>query len=246
MFCFLSPSQDVNPSPRSLPCCVVAMVLSFFILRRRTKGSQPRHNVINSEEAPSNQKETFFEKFMRIDTVGAFLFMAAGITLLLALNWGSVGDWSSPRVIACFVVAGVCYIAWVLWEYLLERKAAAGKTSRNPLMNTDPMIPMQVFTSFDVCAVQFAIFTSGMVMLVMFYFISIFFAIVGGLTGTRSGAQLLFFAPGLGAGSLCSMIMIKRLRQPKIPIILGGLIISVSLGLVSWGMDRNNTAEIDG
>lgn len=222
------------------------MVLSFFILRRRTKGSQPRHNVINSEEAPSNQKETFFEKFMRIDTVGAFLFMAAGITLLLALNWGSVGDWSSPRVIACFVVAGVCYIAWVLWEYLLERKAAAGKTSRNPLMNTDPMIPMQVFTSFDVCAVQFAIFTSGMVMLVMFYFISIFFAIVGGLTGTRSGAQLLFFAPGLGAGSLCSMIMIKRLRQPKIPIILGGLIISVSLGLVSWGMDRNNTAEIDG
>lgn len=222
------------------------MILSFFILRGHTKGSQPRHTRVNPEETASTPHETFFEKFMRIDTVGALLFMAAGITLLLALNWGSVGDWQSARVIACFVVAGVCYLAWVLWEYLLERKAAAGKTSRNPLMNTDPMIPMQVFTSFDVCAVQFAVFTSGMVMLVMFYFISIFFAIVGGLTGTRSGAQLLFFAPGMGAGSLSSMILVKRLRQPKIPIILGGLIINVSLGLVSWAMNRNARSEIDG
>ncbi|PIL36094.1 MFS general substrate transporter [Ganoderma sinense ZZ0214-1] len=230
----------------NLPCCVTAMVLSFFILRGRTKGSQPRHSHGSPDESTSAAHETFFEKFMRIDSVGAFLFMAAGITLLLALNWGSVGDWDSARVIACFVVAGVSYVAWVLWEYLLERKAAAGKTSRNPLMNTDPMIPMQVFTSFDVCAVQFAVFTSGMVMLVMFYFISIFFAIVGGLTGTRSGAQLLFFAPGLGAGSLTSMILVKRLRQPKIPIIIGGLIINVSLGLVSWAMDRNVKSEIDG
>ncbi|KAM5531665.1 hypothetical protein V8D89_014654 [Ganoderma adspersum] len=230
----------------NLPCCVTAMVLSFFILRGRTKGSQPRHTRLIPEEITSTPHETFFEKFMRIDTIGALLFMAAGITLLLALNWGSVGDWHSARVIACFVVAGVCYLAWVLWEYLLEHKAAAGKTSRNPLMNTDPMIPMQVFTSFDVCAVQFAVFTSGMVMLVMFYFISIFFAIVGGLTGTRSGAQLLFFAPGLGAGSLSSMILIKRLRQPKVPIILGGLTINVSLGLVSWAMNRNVKSEIDG
>ncbi len=243
---FLNPSQNVHQSSHSLPCFVIAMVASFFILRGRTKGSQPRQNLLASEELTPTQHETFFEKFMRIDTVGALLFMAAGITLLLALNWGSVGDWSSARVIACFVVASVCYLAWVLWEYLLERKAAAGKTSRNPLMNTEPMIPIQVFTSFDVCAVQFAVFTSGMVMLVMFYFISIFFAIVGGLTGTRSGAQLLYFAPGLGAGSLCSMVMIKKLRQPKIPIVLGGLIISVSLGLVSWAMDRNVTAEIEG
>ena len=183
---------------------------------------------------------------MRIDWVGAILFMGAGITLLLALNWGSPGEWSTARVIACFVVSGVLYIAWVIGEHLLERKAESGRVSRNPLMNTDPMIPLALFRSFNLCVTQYAILVSGMVMLVMFYFVAIFFTIVGGLSGTDAGTQLLYFAPGLGGGSLLSMVMVRRLRQPKFPIVLGSSIIPIALGLVSWAIDRNNKGEVNG
>ncbi len=175
------------------------MVLSFLILRGRTKGAQPAHSSLPATSTPAkgSDHETFGQKLLRIDWVGAFLFMGAGITLLLALNWGSSAGWSSARVIACFVVSGVLYIAWVAWEYVLERKQESAKTSRNPLMRTDPMIPLQLFTSRDLCIAQYGMFVSGMVMIVMFYFVAIFFTIVGGLTGTAAGTQLLYFAPGL-------------------------------------------------
>ena len=175
------------------------MILSFFILRGRTKGAQPAHHSLPaiSTLADDPEHETFTQKLLRIDWVGAFLFMGAGITLLLALNWGSNAEWSSARVIACFVVSGVLHIAWPAWEYVLERKQESATTSRNPLMRTDPMISLKLFTSLDLCIAQYAIFVSGMVMIVMFYFVAIFFTIVGGLTGTDAGTQLLYFAPGM-------------------------------------------------
>ena len=99
------------------------MILCFFILRGRTQGAQTRGTTDPStpEDVP---RETFAQKLLRIDWVGAFFFMAGGITLLLALNWGSATttSWSEPRVIACFVVAGVSYLAWGAWEYALERR----------------------------------------------------------------------------------------------------------------------------
>ncbi|RDX55001.1 MFS general substrate transporter [Lentinus brumalis] len=232
----------------NLPACAIAMVLSFLILRGRTKGAQPAHSSLPATSTPAkgSDHETFGQKLLRIDWVGAFLFMGAGITLLLALNWGSSAGWSSARVIACFVVSGVLYIAWVAWEYVLERKQESAKTSRNPLMRTDPMIPLQLFTSRDLCIAQYGMFVSGMVMIVMFYFVAIFFTIVGGLTGTAAGTQLLYFAPGLGAGSIISISLLKTLRQPKPPIVLGSIIITVALGMISHGMDINSKAYVDG
>lgn len=64
----------------------------------------------------------------------------------------------------------------------------------------DAMIPLAVFQSYDVCATQFAAFTSGMVMLVIFYFVAIFMVIVSGLTAVQAGIQLIYFAPGMVSG----------------------------------------------
>jgi hypothetical protein len=62
---------------------------------------------------------------------------------------------------------------------------------------TDPMLPMNMFRSFDVIACNFATLTSGMVMLGIFYFVSIFFIIVGGKEPAKAGVQCLYFAPGI-------------------------------------------------
>ncbi|KAH9946096.1 MFS general substrate transporter [Epithele typhae] len=235
----------------NLPAALAAMVLTFFIVRGRTKGPQPAHNQalpFDGSTAMDAPHETFTQKLLRIDWVGAVLFMIAGITLLLALNWGSTttSSWSEPRVIACFAVAGVAYIAWIAWENALERRQARDGTSRNPLMRTDPMIPLELFKSKDLVIAQLGVFVSGMVMIVMFYFIAIFFTIVSGLTGTEAGQQLLYFAPGLGAGALISIQFMKFLRQPKIPIVLGSIIITTSLPLIAWAMGLNDQKKVQG
>jgi len=90
------------------------------------------------------------------------------------------------------------------------------------------------------------VFTSGMVMLVAFYFVAIFFTIVSGQSATKAGVQLIFFAPGMGAGVFISIRMIKFFRQPKYPIILGTLIIPVAIGLISMGIKSNQNAQING
>ena len=100
-------------------------------------------------------------------------------------------------------------------------------------MRTDPMISLKLFTSLDLCIAQYAIFVSGMVMIVMFYFVAIFFVVVSGLSASKSGAQLIYFAPGMvsreiqstgvvgltvlsqGGGSLIAIQVIKRTRQVR-------------------------------
>ncbi|KAI0630259.1 MFS general substrate transporter [Trametes polyzona] len=235
----------------NLPCAVVAMALSFLILRGRTKGPQPRQSALPGAE---HVRETFLQRTLRIDWIGAFFFMVAGILLLLALNWGSSDGWDTARVIVSFVVSGVVYIIWTAWELFLERNIAVDAANPSPgtrstlgqLLHTEPMIPLTLFKSPDLCIVQYATFINGMVMLVMFYFVAIFFAIVQGLSGTDAGTQLIYFAPGLGVGSISSISLLKQTRQPKWPIIIGGVIMCVGLGLVSYGIDLNKQAYVDG
>ncbi|KAI0329719.1 MFS general substrate transporter [Cubamyces sp. BRFM 1775] len=236
----------------NLPCAVVAMFLCFLIIRGHTKGAQPLDELPAAGPSSGSRRQTFTQRMLSIDWIGALLFMAAGILLLLALNWGSAAEWDSARVIACFVVGGVLYIAWVAWELMLERNAAAaekggaGGETAHALLRVDPMIPLEMFTSLDLCIAQYATFVNGMVMLVMFYFVAIFFTIVQGFSGTNAGTQLIYFAPGLGVGSICSIFILKNTRQPKYPIVIGGLVMTVALGLVSYGIDINKQSYVDG
>jgi hypothetical protein len=179
----------------SLPCCVVAMVLIFFLLRNKVKSGQPSQRLPTS--SPNTIPETAIAKFLRMDWIGAFVFIAGGILVLLALNWGSTGVWKSGKVIASFVVGGLLIIVFILWEYLIERQLTSTVPSSVQVLSVDPMIPLEVFRSYDVCAVQYASFISGMVMLVMFYFVAIFMTIVLGLSPGRAGVQLVYFAPGM-------------------------------------------------
>ena len=168
-------------------------MLAFFLLRTRAKGSQPSKRL----PMTAASHETFLDKLLRVDWVGAALFMAGGILLLLALNWGSTEGWNQAKVIACFVVGGVAIIAFLLWEYFLEREEVAARPASSRLRATDPMIPLELFKSCDICIVMYGTFVSGMIMLVMFYFVAIFFIIVTGLSPTKSGVQLIYFAPGM-------------------------------------------------
>ncbi len=142
------------------------------------------------------------DRLLQLDWIGTGLFVAGGILLLLGLNWGSNEAWGDAKTIASLVIGPLLIAACMLWEYVLEKNQLVldenpGQIQHRGLWLADPMIPLVVFRSYDVCATEFAAFTSGMIMLVVFYFVSIFFSIVLGLSNVKSGTQLLYFAPGL-------------------------------------------------
>ncbi|KAF8212355.1 major facilitator superfamily domain-containing protein [Mycena galopus ATCC 62051] len=226
----------------NLPACALAIVLCFLFLRGKVKAGQANPNL-PSNSSPIKDK---LHNLGRMDFLGAILFIAGGILILLALNWGSTNEWNSAKVIACFVVGGVLMIIFVLWQNVLQSRLESGAATASSRLRSEPMIPMEVFRSYDNCAVQYGSFVSGMVMLVMFYFIAIFMTIVNQLSASQAGIQLVYFAPGMGGGSLVAIQLIKFLRQPRIPIFIGSVIICVALGLVQMAMEKGKQSEVNG
>jgi hypothetical protein len=134
------------------------MLLCFILLRNRIKGGQPSQRL----PVKAGERETAIARLLRIDWIGALFFIAAGILILLGLGWGSTEGWSSTKVIASFIIGGLLSIACLVWEYLLERQDTASVPFRLRALWADPMLPLDVFRSYDVCTVQLASFVSGM------------------------------------------------------------------------------------
>ncbi|EPQ55182.1 MFS general substrate transporter [Gloeophyllum trabeum ATCC 11539] len=224
----------------NLPACVVASAVGFLLLRKKTKKGRASQQLPHS----TADMETWFDKLMRIDWIGSTLFMGGGILLLLALNWGSTESWSSAQVIACFVVGGLLFVACAAYELVLERYRLRESAAPPPLrmLLADPLVPMEVLRSYDVCAVLYSCFVQGMVMMVMFYFVAIFMVIVTGLSPTQAGVQLIYFAPGMGAGSMISIWITKPSRS----VVIGSIITTVGLGLVSMAVEQNKQHLVDG
>lgn len=183
----------------SLPFSVAAMVLGFLFLRNNTKGPQlPRGFQAAHPEAKPSQAD----KLMHIDWIGTIIFVIGGILVLLGLNWGSSDDWSAVKTIVSLVVGAFLIAVCLVWEYVLERaqrlaQAYPGSKQPKGVWKAEAMLPLSLFRSYDVSATEFAALTSGMIMLVVFYFLAIFATIVSGKSSSQAGVQLLYFAPGL-------------------------------------------------
>jgi hypothetical protein len=211
-------------------------------LPKISKGPPPSHRLkclppSITQELHRQTGDGLFDKITRVDIIGATIFIASGILLLLGLNWGSTEGWSEAKVIACLVIGGVLLIPFIIWEYVVDHSTdhlvhedanthhndietanekntktnakgngsddhlgiryRAARLSPNWTRTMDPMIPMNMFRSYDVIATDFCAMTSGMIMLGVFYFVAIFYVIVSGKDAVDAGVQLLYFAPGI-------------------------------------------------
>lgn len=208
----------------SLPVSAVSMVIMFIMLRGVTKGPQPPQRLKNlppdvAEDLRAQMGTGFFHSLARLDIVGALIFVALGILILLGLNWGSTSSWSDAKVIICLVIGGVLILVFIAWEYLVAHatdhlvlasddtengngthagtRAKAASLSPKFTRITDAMLPLSMFRCYDIVATDFATFTSGMVMLGVLYQVATFYVIVNGSDATHAGVQLLTFAPGI-------------------------------------------------
>lgn len=97
----------------------------------------------------------------------------------------------------CFIIGGLLFIGSILWQYFLERQQSSPNGAKHRILIVDPLIPVEILRSYDVCATAFASFAGGMLMLVIFYFVAIFMTIVLDLSPSDAGVQLLYFLPGM-------------------------------------------------
>ncbi|KAG8948255.1 hypothetical protein FRC04_009893 [Tulasnella sp. 424] len=255
----------------NLPPGVVSSVLIFFLLRPILRPGQPserlRHLNMNTRLPSQNTgeldpTETRTQKLLRADWVGTILFIAGGILILLALSMGSSVQkhgYNTPITIASFTIGFTLIIIFVGWEYLVSRymDAAVDETRGQPrrfpgflyrcpkwFRLTEPAIPLDIFKSYDVVATSFAALTGGMVLFAGFYFLAIYFAIVQGYSAEDSGVQLLWFAPGLGGGTVIALILIRLFKQPKYPSMIGCVLITVGIGLLATALSKNSPIQL--
>lgn len=175
----------------SLPCTAIAMVLCYLLLRSRVKDAMSFDDL-----SSTSQTDTWISKLACMDWIATFLFVAGGILILLALNWGPDDNWKSIRTVVNLVIGAILVTLCIVWEVVLERKRCSA-TGVSGVFRAYPMIPLEMFTSVDMCIVQFGSFTSGIVVMVIFYFVPIFMTIVTGVPASQAGVRLLYFIPGL-------------------------------------------------
>jgi hypothetical protein len=178
----------------SLPATVVGMVIIFLLLRKKIKGAQPsvrkRKRAI-PERGTVSMPTRFYHKVLAIDLVGGSLFITGGILLLLGLNWGSTtssdlsdelggptgSGWSAPRVISTLVVGSLLLVLSIIWEYIIEHYDKVDRDAPTVLLDAEPILPIPVLKNWDTIICNFVSLTNGMVVLVFFYFVAIFFTV---------------------------------------------------------------------
>jgi EmrB/QacA subfamily drug resistance transporter len=154
----------------------------------------------------------------RIDYSGAAAIVAAVSCLLLYLDWrGKEYGWTEPGSLALLGAFAVLAVAFVRIE----------------LRTVEPIIPMRLFRN-PVFGVGNAFgFLAGIAMFGGFIFLPVYLQAVQGFSPTASGLSLLPAIIGIFSTSITSGRLITRTGRYKIFPIIGALVLTVALFLLS-------------
>ncbi|KAF2085673.1 MFS general substrate transporter [Saccharata proteae CBS 121410] len=123
-----------------------------------------------------HQTSSLAEKLLRIDWIGAIVFVASVTGLLIPITWGGVMyDWSSWRTLVPLVVCGVALIAFIIYE---------DRFAKNPLIRT------RVFKNRTAASVFFQTVIHGLVLWCGLYYLPLYYEGVKGFTPILSGVAL--------------------------------------------------------
>ena len=154
----------------------------------------------------------------RIDFEGAALLIAGVSCLLLALVWGGTEyPWRSP-MIAMLVAGGVVLtVAFISWEAHVQEPLLPLRLFRNPIFSVSSIL------AFLIGAALFG----GVV------FLPLFLQVVTGVSATNSGLLILPLTAGIVGGSVGSGWLTTSTGRYKIFPIVGMLMTTVAMYLLS-------------
>ncbi|KAI9158391.1 Efflux pump FUS6 [Paramyrothecium foliicola] len=227
----------------NLPIALAALVIAFFVLRKKILGPQP---IVEAEGFTGLETPpvSFVGRLKTIDLGGQILFLFGFGLVVLALTWGGVSyPWNSSAVlcsliVGCFVVG--CFVAW-------ERLLSPGKYLRKAMPWQSAMVPWVMLKHKDIGLIWWSDCASGIAQFAILFFCNIYFIAVKGRSAEESGVQLLYFVPGLGVGViLCSLLCNTWPRVTFPPVFLGTGIETIGIGLLAWALFMERTSTIYG
>ncbi|KAI2620776.1 major facilitator superfamily domain-containing protein [Hypomontagnella submonticulosa] len=161
----------------------------------------------------------------RADVPGAFLLLGASILLVAALEEGGVHfAWNSAAIIVFFVLSGVLWIVFGLWEWYASREG----------YKVEPMFPRRFFSNRVFLGVLLGCFISGVPLIVAVIEIPQRYQLVNAATPIQAGARLLSYAAMLPFGIVLSNALTGKFQVPFVyTLILGAALQTVGFALLS-------------
>lgn len=169
---------------------------------------------------PPKSKGNFKEKLLMIDYFGTFLMIVGLVLLLLGLTFGSDNQykWNSAAVICCFVIGGVVFIAFCLWN---------SNFSKNPVVPPEVVRIPQVIASALTLSSTFGYFISSML------YLAIYFQVIHGQNALKSGILTLPLIIPLVISSISGGALIHKTKFVK-PFSVGGAVVGfIGCGLLT-------------
>ena len=190
----------------NLPCGAVVFVLLVFFLHIPA-------GMLKREET------TWKEKVARMDPVGTFFFLPCIICLLLALQWGGVTySWSSARIVALLVLAGVLFVTFIVVQWWQGDNAT---------------VPGRIFINRSIIAGSWFSFCSGGAMQTLFYFLPIWFQAIEHVSAVESGIRFLPFVLGMVLMAIAAGILTRKIGYYTPWMIASSILAPIGAGLLT-------------
>ncbi|KAK6220660.1 hypothetical protein LQW54_002105 [Pestalotiopsis sp. IQ-011] len=181
--------------------------------------------LLTPKTPPTEQRaDTWLGKVKQLDPLGFILIAPAVICLLFALEWGDVRyPWADGRIIALFVVFGVCTLSFVGSQVWRKEKAT---------------VPPRVALNPSIISACFAYVGTGSVLVIFAFYLPIWFQVIQGKSSQDSGVSLLPFLLGIVFAVIGSGILTSVIGYYTVLMIIGSALLIVGSALITlWTPD---------
>ncbi|GMG40656.1 unnamed protein product [Ambrosiozyma monospora] len=167
---------------------------------------------------PKTPKGTFKEKFKKSDSLGSFLMIGSIVLVLIAISFGVTDfSWKSGAVIACFILAGLLLIGFLIWNF---------KYSSYPLISRSIVKIPQL--NFAVGSLSFGYAAY----IIILQFISIYFQVIRDNDSINTGLSLLPIVISCALFSCLAGFVVKKTGCMKPLSIASGSLLCIGSGIL--------------
>jgi hypothetical protein len=162
---------------------------------------------------------SFRQQLSRLDLLGTAIFLPGITCLLLALQWGGgTYPWSNGRIIALFVVFGLCMIAFCAIQTWKQESAT---------------VPPRILKQRSIAAGAWFTFFMGAPFLSAVYYLPVWFQAIKGDSAIRSGLSTLPLLLSLVFAIIMAGALVSRIGVYTPFMILSAILVPIGAGTLS-------------
>jgi hypothetical protein len=163
--------------------------------------------------------KTIKERLRELDYIGLVLFIAANVSLLLAIQWGGVKlNWSSPTIVALFIGFVVLTSIWLYLQFRLGEKST--------------LPPRILLERTALTSLTFSLLSASAISIPQFYF-PLFLQVVRDYSPIASGVYMLPYAASLTVSSTIAGLLLTKFGYCSPFMVTGGALLAVGTGLLA-------------